>query len=82
MNGTLNATHHRVYTEEERKILDVFKDKYKNATSAGERKMIAQLEMLPALFNYWKSEGQICDEIETKRKSIVCSFILFSFHPD
>ena len=45
---------HCLYTREEQDPLEKYKDKYMAATSASQRKTIAQPEMLPALFNYWK----------------------------
>jgi len=68
------GTAHRVYSAEERKVIDKFKDKYMAASSASHRKNIAQLEMFPALFNYWKAEGKVYDRQETRAKSIVCIF--------
>ena len=69
------GTTHRVYSAEEHKVIDKFKDKYMEASSASQRKNIAQLEMFPALFNYWKAEGKFYDRQATRVKSDVC--ILF-----
>jgi hypothetical protein len=62
-----------VYSKEERAVIDKFKEKYMAATYPFQRKSIAQLEMFPQLFNYWKEEGKIYDKKETRRKSNVCS---------
>lgn len=65
------GTRHRVYSVEELKIINKFKDKYMAATSSTERKNCAQLEMFPKLFNYWKDNGKIYDQDQTKIKSNV-----------
>jgi hypothetical protein len=62
---------HRVYSEDEHTLIDKFKDKYMQACSSTERRTIAQLEMFPALFNYWKDIGKIYNKDETRRKSNV-----------
>jgi hypothetical protein len=72
-DNTLQGSSHRVYSEEEHNVIIKFKDKYKAATSATERKNIARLEMFPALFNYWKGIGKIYDEENLRVKSNVCS---------
>ena len=68
------GTTHRVYSAKERKVIDKFKEKYMEATSPTQRKNIAQLEMFPALFNYWKAQGKIYDRQATRVKSNVCIF--------
>lgn len=62
----------RVYTKEERNIINSFKDKYMAATSPSERRTIAQLEMLPKLFNYWKDRGITYNTKLRKTKTNVC----------
>ena len=69
INDYEEGTRHRVYSVEE--IINKFKDKYMTATSSTERKNCAQLEMFPKLFNYWKDNGKIYDQEQTKIKSNV-----------
>jgi len=73
-----------VYSDEELKVINKHKEKYLNATSPSQRKSIAQLEMFPDLFNYWKENGIIYDKKDTRIKSnvkfvIFISVIMFNF---
>ena len=45
-----NSEERRVYTDKEREVNEKFKEKYLAATSASQRRNIAQLEMFPDLF--------------------------------
>lgn len=65
------ATPHRVYSEEEHKVIDKYREKYMAATSPTERKTIAELEMFPELFNYWRESGLIFNKKETLVKTKV-----------
>lgn len=65
-----------VYSEEELKVIHKYKDKYFDATSPSQRKTVAQLEMFPDLFNYWKANGIIYDNKDLRIKSNV-SFVIF-----
>lgn len=47
----------RVYNDEERKVIDPFKEEYMKTTSPAERKALAQGLIFPALFTYWSSIG-------------------------
>ncbi|KAF8802326.1 hypothetical protein BYT27DRAFT_7112582 [Phlegmacium glaucopus] len=51
----------RVYNVQERAVMDPFKSDYLNATSPSARKTIAQVHIIPALFNYWEGSGQEVD---------------------
>jgi hypothetical protein len=62
----------RVYDKHERAVIDVFKDKYFEAKTSTSRKVIAQLDIFPALFNYWKSIGKVYGKKQTRMKSDVC----------
>lgn len=79
INDYEEGSRHRVYSLEELKIINKFKDKYMAATSSTERKNCAQLEMFPKLFNYWKDNGKIYDQDQTKIKSNV-SWYYFVLH--
>lgn len=57
----------RVYSKEDLVVINKYKEKYQAASSANQRKMVAMLEILPALFNHWKAKGKVYTE-ETKRK--------------
>lgn len=62
-----------VYSKSERKVIDKYKEAYLAATSSAERRAIAQLQMFPDLFNFWKSKGKIYDKKDTRTKSNVRS---------
>lgn len=72
-----------VFTENEQKIIDKFKDQYMAATSAFQRRTVAQVEILPKLFNHWKSRGKIYDKEGTKLKTNVrsCFVVTSSIMP-
>lgn len=61
----------RVYDQYERAAIDVFKNEYLEATTPAARKMLAQLKIFPALFNYWESIGVIINEEKRKLLSKV-----------
>jgi hypothetical protein len=42
------------------------------ATTPAARKTIAQVHILPALFNYWTSTGLIIDDDEMRGWAVVC----------
>lgn len=54
----------RVYNAAERAVIDVFKTQYMAATTPTARKTIAQVHILPALFNYWGGLGHAFNESE------------------
>ncbi|KAF8801933.1 hypothetical protein BYT27DRAFT_7113986 [Phlegmacium glaucopus] len=60
----------RIYNAQERAVIDVFKAQYLEATSPAERKMIAQVHILPALFNHWISVGQVVGDKEMKLRTV------------
>ena len=63
---------HQVYNKGELEVINKFKLQYMAALSSGQRKMIAQTQMFPKLFNYWKGKGIIYDDKELRIKSNVC----------
>lgn len=65
-------TRRRVFTEQERAAVYVFKKRYMEAPNAKGRKDIAVLHIYPALFNHWKSLGKVYNAEQTKYKSEVC----------
>lgn len=67
---------HRVYDEHELAAIHTFKDKYLEATTPAERKTIAQIDIFPGLFNYWKSIGKVYKKKETRMRSEVCVLLL------
>ena len=77
MSTDIPDNQHRVYNEQERASIDVFKNKYMEATTAAARKSIAQLEIFPALFNYWKSIGKVFSTEEIKMRSNVGGYWRF-----
>ena len=67
----------RVYDAQERAAIDPFKKDYLAATSPAGRKIVAQLHILPALFNYWASKGQVIDDNEKRiRTDVSCRVCL------
>ena len=71
-----------IYTRhEQREFINKYKDKYLAATSASQRRSIAQLDILQKLFNHWKSWGKIYDKEGTRMKTDVRSASLFSGIP-
>ena len=65
------SKHVRVYTDQERAVIEPFKEDYYNAKTPKERKILAQLYILPDLFNYWDSLGLDISEEEKKIRSEV-----------
>jgi len=68
----------RIYTAQERAAIDPFKAQYMEATSPAAQKIIAQVHILPALFNYWVSIGQVMDQKKMQIRMGVRSTILFN----
>jgi hypothetical protein len=62
----------RVYNAQERAAIDPFKTEYMAATTPAARQTIAQVHILPALFNYWTSTGLIIDDDEMRGRAVVC----------
>ncbi|KAF8801049.1 hypothetical protein BYT27DRAFT_7262369 [Phlegmacium glaucopus] len=60
----------RIYNTQEHGAINVFKNQYLEATSPAARKTIAQVHILPALFNYWISVGQVVDNREIKVRTV------------
>lgn len=58
------------YSVQERAILNSHKDNYKQQTTPAGRMHVAQTDILPAIFNYWSSQGvEFTDgEIEGRTK--------------
>lgn len=62
----------QVYNKGELEVINKFKDQYMAAPSPGQRKIIAQTQMFPMLFNYWKGKGIIYQNKDLRIKSNVC----------
>ena len=60
LNLTQNLPGHltHIYNSQECAVIDPFKTQYIDTTSAAARKMIAQVHILPALFNHWECIGK------------------------
>ena len=71
MEDSVCVRRHRVYGPDERGVINVHKEEYLKATSAEQRKQIAQ-QVLADLFNHWAERGvQITDpEPRTKVRRI------------
>jgi hypothetical protein len=68
---------HKVYNDGELEVINSFKDQYMAALSSAQRKHIAQVEMFPKLFNYWKEQGFVYESIDLRIKSNVSSSLIF-----
>ena len=60
----------QVYSDEERRLIDPFKEEYMKTTTS-EWKTIAQVKIFPALFTYWSSIGVDLNPGEMDRRSEV-----------
>jgi hypothetical protein len=83
-SNDINGNQQRVYNEDERSAIDVFKEKYLEATTSAGRKSIAQLHIFPALFNHWKSKGRVFNDEDIQMKSnvsITCLYFLIHITP-
>ena len=60
-----------VYSDEERRLIDPFKEEYMKTTTPSEQKTIAQVKIFPALFTYWLSIGVDLNPGEMDRRSEV-----------
>ena len=65
----------RVYNEEERKVINPFKEAYMKTENPAQRKEIAQIDIFPALFTYWSSVGEDLSPDATNKKTEVCWFL-------
>ena len=63
---------HQRYNDEERAILNVYKEQYIKETTADGRKQLARSTTFPAIFNYWSRQGiSITTNAEIARRSKV-----------
>jgi hypothetical protein len=69
----------RVYTEEERKVIDPFKAAYMGTETPAERKTIAQVDIFPALFTYWSSIGIDLNMDETNKRTQVSKYFIAEY---
>lgn len=73
--GPLTGQQARVYDEHERAVIDPFKSEYMDATTPAARKLVAQLQIFPAIFHYWESIGEkINDEERQELSKVYCTF--------
>jgi hypothetical protein len=77
LNDNIDDETHGVYNKGEHEIIDKYKERYFSAKSPSERKSLAQLEMFPALFDYWKKKGIVTDKKDTKIRAMVGSLSIF-----
>ena len=61
----------KVYEDDERDVINPFKDDYMKATTPAERKSIAQNLIFPALFSHWSEIGVDLNPEEENRRSEV-----------
>jgi hypothetical protein len=62
---------HGAYNKGEHDVIDKYKDRYLSATSASQRRSLAQIQIFPELFNYWKEKGFVYDKREAQIKANV-----------
>lgn len=62
----------RKYNAAERAILDPSKEPYMAAPTAAARRVIAQRDIFPALWNYWSQQGVPFSPSEIQRREKVC----------
>jgi hypothetical protein len=60
------------YSEDERRVMDKFKTAYMLTETPSERKTIAQVDIFPALFNFWSSKGIDLNTKEKNKRTEVC----------
>jgi hypothetical protein len=63
-----------VYNEEERKVIDPYKDAYMKSTSPAQRRTIAQVDIFPKLFTYWSKIGLVLTDEEENSRSAVSNY--------
>jgi hypothetical protein len=71
-NRQLGARRRRVYNEQERKILDGFKDRYLAQKTPGDKKFFAENDIYPGIFNHWEDNGMVFSVNEKKKREEVC----------
>jgi hypothetical protein len=71
-SGNLGANQHRVYNDQERNILNAFKEQYLDAPSPEARKELARWSIFPDIFNYWKGLGMVFSPAQEKKREDVC----------
>ena len=67
---------HRVYNENERKVIDPFKSQYLTTTTPAQRKSLAQAHIFPALFTYWSSVGIDLNPDEMNKRTEVSKCLI------
>ena len=63
---------HRVFNDQERAVLEEFRDKYMEALSPDARKDLAVDSIFPNIFNYWKGLGMVFTLAQEEAKKAVC----------
>ena len=61
-----------IYNSQKRAVIDPFKTQYIAATSAAVRKTIAQVHILPVLFNHWECIGKAVSGDQMQVWTMVC----------
>lgn len=62
----------RIFNEQERAVLDGFKDQYMDTRSPAARKDLAKDKIFPGIFNYWKGVGIVYTKPQEVIKKAVC----------
>jgi hypothetical protein len=61
----------RAYNQDERRVIDEFKEEYMKTTTPAERKTISQVKIFPAIFEYWSKIGVDLTPDEMDKRSEV-----------
>jgi hypothetical protein len=73
--GNLGSNQHRVFNDQERTILEAFKDQYFDAPTPEARKELAKWVIFPEIFNYWKGLGMVFTTAQEDKKKAVCRIL-------
>ena len=65
--------HQPLCSTEERTVIDIYKQEYLSAASAEDRRQLAQMKILPAIFNYWGQKGLDITDPTPQTKVHACS---------
>jgi hypothetical protein len=57
-----------LYSPEERKVIEVYKEEYRSQTNRKNRFQTYQTKILPAIYTYWQEIGNLPETIEKSRE--------------
>ena len=65
--------HQPLYSTEECAVIDIYEQEYLSAASPADRRRLAQMKILPAIFNYWGQKGIDITDPTPQTKVCACS---------